>query len=228
MARYGALAVLAVVPLVAGGVHGLGARWHARSLSAAGGVAIAYVFVHLLPELSTAQADVEGSGLIPYLEHHVYVFALFGLVAAFGNQRFALAHEAERAVVAIGVASIGAFLVGYSLASRDDAAIQPIVLFTVALGLHYLVVDHGIASRYPHAYGRVGRYVVSGSVLAGGAMTILVELSPAALALMLALIAGAVILETFRHELPQAGSINFVAFVSSAAVYTALLLALGQ
>ncbi len=224
MDRVAALVVLAVVPLVAGGVRGIGARWHGRTLSAAGGIAVAYVFVDLLPKLADGQSKVEGSGLLPFIERHVYLFALVGLVVAFANQRFALAHDAERAALAIVTPAAGGFLVGYSVVG-DDPAIRPIALFTIALGLHYLIVDHGVANRYPDAYRRVGRFVVAGAVLLGGGTAAVAALDPAALALVLALIAGGVILETFRHELPNAGTVNFAVFAAATAAYAALLLA---
>lgn len=226
MDRLIALVVLAVVPMVAGGVRGIGARWHGWVLSAAGGVAVAYVFVELLPKLAEGQTKVDGSGLLPYLERHVYLFALVGLVAAFAAQRFTLTHEADRAPLAIVAPAVGGFLVGYSVVG-DDPAIRPIALFTIALGLHYLIVDHGVASRYPGAYRRVGRYVVAAAVLLGGGVAAVVTLDTAVLALVLAVIAGGVILETFRHELPNAGAVNVAVFAASTAAYSALLLAIG-
>ncbi|MEG4072307.1 hypothetical protein QUA30_06405 [Microcoleus sp. Pol14C2] len=50
-------------------------------LSAAGEVSVAYVFVHILPELNQHQAVLEQveAGVISYLEHHVYLIALLGL-----------------------------------------------------------------------------------------------------------------------------------------------------
>ena len=52
-----------------------------RWLSGAGGVSVAYVFVHILPELSEHQAVLEEAetGFVSYLEHHVYLLALLGL-----------------------------------------------------------------------------------------------------------------------------------------------------
>ena len=52
-----------------------------RWLSGAGGVSVAYVFVHILQELSEHQTVLEEAenGFIYYLEHHVYLLALLGL-----------------------------------------------------------------------------------------------------------------------------------------------------
>ena len=62
-----------------------------RTYGAAGGVSVAYVFVHLHLGLAAGQATIDGPGLeegerappgqmLEFLEHHVYLVALVGLV----------------------------------------------------------------------------------------------------------------------------------------------------
>ncbi len=62
-------------------------------LSIAGGISVAYVFIHLLPELAEGQETVtealdQGEGLA-FLESHVYLVALVGLAVFYGLQRLA-------------------------------------------------------------------------------------------------------------------------------------------
>ncbi|WP_257985543.1 hypothetical protein [Bacillus sp. V5-8f] len=59
-------------------------------MSVAGGVAVSYVFFHLLPQLNDYQQRVEGSinGEIGnYFENHIYLIALLGLVIFYGLER---------------------------------------------------------------------------------------------------------------------------------------------
>lgn len=60
-------------------------------LSAAGGISVAYVFLHLLPELGERQGAIEEAGGLglAFLEHHVYVMALVGLGLFYGLERAA-------------------------------------------------------------------------------------------------------------------------------------------
>jgi hypothetical protein len=69
---------LALVHLSVNKLKFLSTMPRSRWLSGAGGVSVAYVFVHLLPELSEKQEAFAGleSGI---LENHVYVMALIGL-----------------------------------------------------------------------------------------------------------------------------------------------------
>ncbi|MFJ6412620.1 hypothetical protein [Terribacillus sp. AE2B 122] len=50
-----------------------------KFLSVSAGIAVAYVFVHLLPELNTYQEQLEtklGDSIWRYAEHHIYIVAL--------------------------------------------------------------------------------------------------------------------------------------------------------
>src|SRR5262245_52127294 len=76
------------------GIHLLGPRMEFLRaaprrlwLSAAGGISIAYVFVHILPELAHHQKVFSGGGpfgLLDGSERHVYFMALLGLVCFYG------------------------------------------------------------------------------------------------------------------------------------------------
>lgn len=83
---------LAIVHASAGNLRFLHGTPRSRWLSLAGGVSVAYVFVHLLPELSEGQqvlAEAAG-GALGFLESHVYLVALLGLAVFYGLDRVAL------------------------------------------------------------------------------------------------------------------------------------------
>ncbi len=64
LATYAVLALLAVVHLTAGKMRFLGGTPRSVWLSAAGGISVAYVFVHVLPDLAEAQAAVAETGVL--------------------------------------------------------------------------------------------------------------------------------------------------------------------
>ena len=63
-----------------------------RWISFAGGVSIGYVFLEIFPELSHAQEELEHSAIpsMAYLENHVYILALLGLLVFYGLDILAL------------------------------------------------------------------------------------------------------------------------------------------
>ena len=67
-----------------------------RWLSAAGGISLAYVFLHLMPELAEGQAILVEEGLgIGLLEFEIYGLALVGLLAFYGIERLVQVEQDE-------------------------------------------------------------------------------------------------------------------------------------
>lgn len=68
------------------------------TLSASAGVSLAYVFVHLLPEVARAQdaVDAAASGWLASIERHAYVAGLVGIVVFYGLERAAALSESDR------------------------------------------------------------------------------------------------------------------------------------
>lgn len=60
-------------------------------LSLGGGVSVAYVFVHVLPELGEGQQVIRevSHALVATLSHHAYLIALFGFTLFYGVEQAA-------------------------------------------------------------------------------------------------------------------------------------------
>ena len=211
-------------------------------LSGAGGVSVAYVFVHLLPELAEGQEAVSerlGKG-VAFLEHHVYLLALLGLAIFYGLERAAVVARRHQRGAAGGetaglrtfwlhMVSFGIYnaLIGYLLRQREEEGRdQVLVLFATAMGLHFLVTDYGLREHHKRAYLRIGRWILAAAVIIGWTVGLIRDISEAAQATILAFLAGGVILNVLKEELPEERESRFWAFALGAAAYAALLLAL--
>jgi hypothetical protein len=232
-----ALAAFALVHLFSVKLRFLDGMPRSVWLSVAGGVSVAYVFVHVLPELDAGQAvigDALGESL-PYLEHHVYLIALAGLAIFYGLDRLALASRKRRPDPATGTSPlvfwihIGSFalyngLIGYLLLHREQPTLLGLVLYAIAMGLHFVVTDHGLREHHRQAYLDTGRYLLVLAVAVGFALGVFVEVSAAGLAALFAFLAGGVILNVLKEELPQERESRYWAFAAGVAGYAALLL----
>ncbi len=82
--------LLALIHIQASQLKFLQSKPRSRWLSLGSGVSVAYVFVHVLPDLSAAQENFQDQvTLLVAVEHHLYVMALLGLLAFYGLERAA-------------------------------------------------------------------------------------------------------------------------------------------
>ncbi|MDX1654796.1 MAG: hypothetical protein R3310_06250, partial [Candidatus Competibacteraceae bacterium] len=142
-----AAAILALIHLFAGKLRFLEGIPRSRWLSLAGGASIAYVFLHLLPELATGQETLAGELAEPwsFVEHHIYVLALVGLAIFYGLERLTRRHRRQRAAAGredcpssgvfwIHILSFALynFLIGYLLLHLEELDLRTLLLFALA------------------------------------------------------------------------------------------------
>lgn len=237
---------IAIGALVLAGVHMFAGRLQlldrvprSRWLSLASGTSVAYVFVHLLPQLTVAQASIEREtgGLLAALQHHAYLVAALGLAAFYGLERLARRARRERggepargsvppAVfwLHIGSFSIYNVLIGYLLAGRESASTPQYAAFVLALALHFLVNDYGLRDHHREHYHTPGRWILALAVLAGAVLGVWVPLSEPVVLGILAFIAGGIVLNVLKEELPVERESRFGAFAIGMVGFAALLM----
>lgn len=215
-------------------LEGIDRRRQATVFSVAGGVSAAYVLVHLVPELHGHQAGVARALVVLPEDLAVYVVALAGLVVFFGIERLVIEAETggeiERTEVPlplfwthIGVFALNSFVIGYLLIDELDRHPVEFMLFGAALALHFMVNDHALRRRHDKLHARHGRIVLGLAVVAGWLAGLGGLLPEAVSAIMFALLAGGIVFNVMKEELPPDGSGSFAAFASGAGAYALLL-----
>ncbi|HEU0013359.1 MAG TPA: hypothetical protein VFQ45_06730 [Longimicrobium sp.] len=236
--------VLAGVHVVTPGLRFLKGVPRSTWLSVAGGVSVAYVFVHLLPGLAEGQRQLEEAVPAPaaLAERSVYLVALAGLAVFHGLERLAKVSRArarggDRSVDPEAATSAGVFwihmasftvynaLVGYLLLHQEAGTGAGLLLFVVAMALHFVVTDFGMEEHHQHRYRRVGRWIMAAAVVAGVAAGAAVAVHEAAVAALGAFLAGGVILNILKEEVPTERESRFWAFATGIVTYSALLVA---
>lgn len=234
--------VLALINIYVGKVEWLNKiipehRW----ISLGAGVSIAYVFLDILPELSIAQEEIEESGLmwLNFLEKHAYLLALVGLAIFYGLEL--LANQSRRANreasgedatsqgifwVHIGAFAIYNALIGELFSNTEEKGLIPAILLFVALALHFLINDRGLRAHHKKPYDRLGRWILAGSLMTGWILGISFHLPEAFLAVLWGLLAGGLILNVLKEELPDTKESCFPSFTMGAGIYAILLLSI--
>jgi len=238
-----------IVALAFGAIHLLGRpmsflRTTPRSvwLSAAGGISVAYVFVHILPELDHHQdllnAWSDRLNLSGPSERYIYYVSLIGLAAFYGLETVARRaarrgdgrdgrrHPSFRAFW-LHLASYAAFnvLIGYLLLHREEVGLVNLLTYAVAMATHFVVADQGLRAQFHPAYDKVGRWILAATPLFGWALGAVIDVPPLAVSALFAFLAGGVMLNVLKEELPEHRESHFSAFALGAGLYAALLLA---
>jgi hypothetical protein len=203
-----------------------------RLLSAASGATVAYVFVLLLPEVSEAAlvvGELRGEALVA--EQYVYVTALVGFVLFYGVE-VAVAHRtgadvAESSLVFwahLGIFGLYSALIGYLLFHQERPGVANLFFYALAMGLHFGITDHGLRRHHGAEFDRAGRWILAGATLLGGGVGVVLEVDELLVATLFGFVAGAVVLNVVKEELPELSESRFVAFALGALAYTVVLL----
>jgi hypothetical protein len=207
-----------------------------RSIS--GGMAAAYVFLVLIPELKVFDETIQGSYL------NAYVLALCGLVLFKGLQHLCLhlvhqrskahqewgfihAHAIERSLdfkVASGVFCIYASLVILTLPFQFSHLAGPVdrTLYLVTFVFHLGLVMLGLYEEDAKAFHRFVPRSVSVSLTVALVLA-LAKVLPAVLVIaFMSLLAGIIMFQVFRTELPAASRSSFSWFVFGTTLFTAI------
>jgi hypothetical protein len=207
------------------------------------GVAVAYVFVDILPHLAGKQeklAQLTDRGIYGFLEHHIYLLALAGFLVYLGVvftaesrreslpvDRFTLT-SAPMLVKFEALSFAGySFIIGYMLAEQPIHRIEPPLVFALVMAAHFVGLDHLFRRRYPTLYDDGVRYLLVATVYGGWLTGFLVEMSGALYAIWFAFLAGGIIIVTMIFELPRViHPRRYIAFCAGAILFTLVVLLL--
>ena len=246
--------VLVVLHLLAPRIRKLPLVPEHVTASFAGGIAVSYVFLHLLPELAEGNERIgellgEEGGRSPLLGLEIFLVALVGFTVFYGLER--LAERSQRSTVDAGGRGgtrrdrlpeqgtgvepvfrlhLASFLVynaiiGYTLPLNWRASALFAVLFTIAMGLHFVLSDRGLEEHYGEQFDRWGpRVLLAGALLAGWALgALFAPTSGVVVSVLTAFLAGSILLNVFKEEIPSTRRTHFGWFAAGLASYSGLL-----
>lgn len=211
-------------------------------ITASAGASVAYVWLHIIPELSEAQGSfikLTQDMRLPMPEFRIYLTALVGFVFFYGLEymswsRADLARphdeQTDRSTFIYSL-RLGGFvayggLVSYLMVRDSSRSLLALLTYFLAMGLHFIVVNHSFGEEYGDRYDRGGRWLLAGAVIAGGFTGTFAVLPEHTILTLLGFVAGAVIENNTMMELAKGKGGKFWAFFAGAMAYSLLLVAI--
>lgn len=207
-------------------------------LSFAGGCAVAYVFAYLLPRIAGEHAallDLPGMGLV---RNPIWLVAMTGLVVFYGLELLVQKNREEREEEGLDDTSSGVFwvhigafglynlLIGLLLVQRYGYGLRSFLFYVAAIAFHFVSNDFGLRDEHEEKFEAKGRWILSAAIVAGWLIGLSLPLPPWLTAVAFAFLAGGIILNVLKEELPEKRESSFMPFLVGVAAFSGLLLAL--
>lgn len=115
-------------------------------------------------------------------------------------------------------------IVGYLLQELSSHTLFQCLLFFAAIALHFYIIDHNHREHHQVLYDKYGRWLLTAAIMVGAIAGRSLHLSEAGILAVWSFLAGSIILNILKRELPDEKQSCFFSFTTGAALYTVLLL----
>ena len=188
-------------------------------LSFSGGVAVAYVFVHLIPELHEI-TDVAGDSL-------TFSLTLLGTIIYFGTAKYVKESkdtpDSRRAfVIQMTTLVPYFFILGYFLERLNT--LLALGSYTLAIGIHLIGFGYDLKEDHREKYTHWTAGTLALVLIAGTIASYIYEFDELTLNLLLAFVTGGIFLNSIKEEIPPVNKSRFWAFAAGATLIGILLL----
>lgn len=193
------------------------------------GIAAAYLFLGMMPELAEGMAKLDsmdtGHDQVGLL---VYVSALLGFVIFYGldHSTRPIAGAQERAEPTEGrVYGYGLYvwLMTYVMVLEAGESAEATLLYAFAMCFHFLTIDHSLSEKRGVLYERRGRFLLAFCTVMGWSLAQVAELSTFMTTLALGFVSGALTVNSAILELSEGLDGRFFPFALGSLFYGALL-----
>ncbi len=188
-----------------------------------GGMAISYVFIHLLPEIGEGKEHLGFFTFIIVLVGYL----LFYLINAKGENNHAVPSVKTKTTYNINIAQywVYSFILIVGLPKDFSQSHMHIMLMTFAASLHIIHADYEIGEENPILFKKSGHYILATAPLAGiFARWFLMPDSDLIVHSLTSILAGALIYSMAKQDQNHVSNKVMVWFFAGILVYTGLLL----
>jgi hypothetical protein len=191
-----------------------------------GGIAVAYVFLQLFPEIEHVHHHLGDRIHLITLASFLIFFAieLRILSQSPAEQEGTRANSEARIFwLHIAVSWLYTAMVIFALPSDATENTGSVVVGSLAIGLHLIYKDYVLRTHHARDFEEAGRYLLALAPLFGWFIRSITTPSDAVFDLFVAVLAGFLMQNVFRDELPHQENARLSWLFSGAALYTLLV-----
>lgn len=204
-----------------------------------GGISVAYVFVHIFPELATGQNYIKNldEPLLKFFDYHIYLISLMGFLIFYGIEHYAYKSKqnnsyhnqldnTENHIYYIHslLYFLFNFLIAYIIADEEFSSIIQLLLFWFAMFTHLLIVDYNSFEYHRLLYKKYTRWCFAAASISGWFIGVLLYVNHTVMLILFAFLSGGIILNIIREEIPEQRQSNYWGFFCGAIVYSLILI----
>ncbi|WP_231856472.1 hypothetical protein [Synechococcus sp. MIT S9508] len=205
-----------------------------RWASVGGGAGLGYLFVHLLPELTSGGDTIsQAVGMHSYLpdaltESFLFLIVLLGVLIPYALGVISTQHPSNdqwTGIIRLALFSLVSYLYAYSLPSLLTTGISYGLLYTVVISAHVLLADRVLDQNHRQVFRHRFRWLGSSALFLGTIhAAVFHPISDLTLAIATAFIGGGLLISVFREELPNPNQSRLGWFFLGLITMTTLLL----
>lgn len=188
-----------------------------------GGLALAYVFLNLLPELELAHHLLNDRvHLVTLFSFLVFYILEVRLLSAVANKSHAMSHG-RVFWLHIGLSWLYTWLVIFALPNEVAEQLFFTIIGSLAIGLHLVYKDYVLREHHSEDYQSKGRYILALAPILGWLTHEMLEPNEYVSDLFIAVLAGFLMQNVFREELPKHTDVRIGWLVTGAGVFSLLV-----
>lgn len=203
-----------------------------QAQSFGGGVAIAYIFLTLLPEIDIAHE---------WLGEHIHLVTLISFLVFYAIELLLIAHirgtrlghklhdhvstPTTRAFwFHIGIMWVYIWMIVFAMPDDKADSLFFAVFGSLTIALHLVYKDYVLRSHHDAHYQNSGRYLLSIAPIAGLVAHRVFEPTEVVLDVFVAILAGVIPQGVFREELPTVDGVKLPWLFTGAGIFTLLVI----
>ncbi|OJF93268.1 hypothetical protein [Alkalibacterium sp. 20] len=203
-----------------------------------GGISLSYVFFHLIPTIRTYEHEVMETFHVnaTNASHVIFGSMLLGIIifyfleVALKSTRLKIMKNTQPST-GIFWAHIGSyflynFIIGMLLATQQFRSSMTATIYLVAIGLHFLTNDWVLRHHFRALYDSYGLKLLVLGVIAGYLLGANIHVSHLFVGLLEAFVAGGLMLNAIKDELPACRGNGLTSFMVGLSLYSVLLLSI--